>query len=88
MNSGITYLAKSKTGLAIININTKGMEAYFHPCFHVEGKIRLYMDFIDVCGDVIKIQINDLIGNGDATSFCNKGYGTEFMTSAFIVVDD
>ncbi|MGR6831177.1 hypothetical protein [Aliivibrio wodanis] len=87
MSNDASYIVRAEHGLLVVNINSRKVDAFFHPSELLGEKIKLYGEFNLSCEDACYLKIIDLLGNGDRGSFCNKGYGTTLVLSTLFVVD-
>ncbi len=80
------YVVRSKKGLIYVTIDGDKLNSFIYPSedpFHkICFQIRAYFQQ----SNISSLKVIDLNNNGDECSFCNKGYGTELVVTAFSIL--
>lgn len=80
------YVVRSKKGLIYVTINGDKLNSFIYPPedpFHkICFQIRVYFQQ----SNISSLKVIDLNNNGDECGFCNKGYGTELVVTAFSIL--
>lgn len=85
----IGYVVRADKGLIYVVINNSRMKAFIYPVENPNEKINLLVEInTQHPSDCGTLHIIDLIGNGDDSDYCGKGYGTELILSSFFVLND
>ncbi|NOI26810.1 hypothetical protein [Vibrio mediterranei] len=81
------YVVRTKNGVVFININNRKLTSFIYPPESPDKKISFQVEIESQDSRLTSLHIIDLSGNGDDSSFCSQGFGSELVLTSFSVLN-